>query len=118
MEILDRLLRKGSAVAYVDGKKNEWRDKRNQHECERIAFAIDEFLTTGVGYRNPGMSALLRNLAAVELADSSGNWNVVSSIAGPQEGLLSRTELRKVLRETANYEKCFKKVSPGGGKKV
>ena len=89
---------------------------RNSKECERIADAVDAFVTSGVPLHCEGMEILLRNLAGVHLADMTNNWAIVNTTAwrSGAYGILPRQELARAMREASRFH-TFRKEVPRRG---
>ena len=96
----------------------DWRDPRNKREVQHLCLIADMFAREGVkAGKSQGFEFLCRRIAGVHLADASGNWKVCDSTCatGPNDTLLPRTALKKILREAAQFEALAPHNGGGGG---
>ena len=95
----------GGLVAWC--RSVDWRDARNKREVQHLCLIADMFVREGVkAAKSQAFELLCRRIAGVHLADASGNWKVCDSTCatGPNDTLLPRTALKKILREAAQFE--------------
>jgi hypothetical protein len=86
----------------TEAPTDQWTNKRNLHECEVLAEALDALVLKGDS--DLAIEILARRFVGVRNADVSGNWNFASVLA---KNMSRRTLLRPqvmsaVLREAKN----------------
>ena len=94
----------GGLVAWC--RSVDWRIT-NKREVQHLCLIADMFVREGVkAAKSQAFELLCRRIAGVHLADASGNWKVCDSTCatGPNDTLLPRTALKKILREAAQFE--------------
>jgi hypothetical protein len=94
-------------------KMTEWKTQRNKHECMAIAQAVDALLKEGVPKTATGVEILLRRLAGVHLADSTGSWQVADSVAWNPQGnsLLPRDEVRRAFKDADQMNRLVSRTT-------
>ena len=109
--VLAEIRTHGSALQFV--RVSFWKQTRNKKECESLAHAIDALLCEGLKHSSLGLEILLRRLAGVQLADSTGSWDLCSAVEwiNSNSSLLPREELAKVIREAERLGRLTRKTT-------